>query len=96
MSVREVAGYDEVYPSEHEPDECFPRSLKWELSIHLLSKEGEDEEDEEGYEENDEGDISEKEEESEEDEEDEGNQSNGVELVGQADRGAHLFILPSI
>ena len=75
-SIHKGAGYDEVYPSWRELKECFPRSLEWEPSTHLLSEKEENKEDEEGYEENDEGDV------SKEDKEDGGNQSEGVESVG--------------
>ena len=76
-SVREGAGYEEIYLSGREPEEDFPRSLERELSAHSLH------DDEENKEKDDEGDVKgDKDEEDEDDEEDEGNQSEGVELVG--------------
>ena len=93
-SIREGAGYDEIYPSGRKPEEDFPWSAKREPSAHSLyddeeNNEKEDEGDIEGdeYDEGDEG------EENKEDEEDEGNQSEGIESVGQEDGGAHPFIL---
>ena len=53
-SVREGAGYDEVYPSGHEPEEDLTWSLKRDPSAHSPTeeeKECEEEEEEEGEEE---------------------------------------------
>ena len=53
-SVREGAGYDEVYPSGHEPEEDLTWSLKRDPSAHSPTEEEKDceeEEEEEGEEE---------------------------------------------
>ena len=96
-SVREGAGYDEVYPLGRELEEDFPQSPEKELSTYSLSDEKENEEEEdEGNVEGDEYDEGEEYEEDREGEEDERNQSKGVESVGQEDGGDHPFILPAI
>ena len=89
-SVREGVGYDEIYPSEHEPKEYFLWSLEREPSTHSFSDEEEEEDEGDEYGEGDED------EEDEEDEEDKGNQFEGIQLVGQEDGGACPFILLSI
>ena len=77
LSVREGAGYEEIYLSGREIEEDFPRSPERELSTHSLH------DDKENKEKDDEGDVEgDKNEEDEDDEEDEGNQSEGVESVG--------------
>lgn len=93
-SIREGAGYGEIYPSGCKPEEDFPRSTKRELSAHCLYDDEENNEKEDkGDIEGDEYDEGDEDEENKEDEEDEGNQSEGVESVGHEDGGAHPFIL---
>ena len=82
-SVHEGAGYNEIYPSGHEPKEDFPRSPEWESSTYSLNDDEENEkEEDEGDIDGDEYDEGDKDAEDEVDEEDEGNQSKGVESVG--------------
>ena len=80
-SVREGAGYDEVYPLGRELEEDFPQSPEKELSTYSLSDEKENEEEEdEGYvegDEYDEGEGDEMEEEDEEECEEEDNENEG-------------------
>lgn len=93
-SVREGAGYDEIYLSRREPEEDFPRSSEKELSADSLSdKEEIEEEEDEGEVKGDEYDKGEDE---KDEEEDKGNLSDGVKPVRQEDRGACPFILPAI
>ena len=42
MSVREGAGYDEVFPSGYGPEECLSWSTERELSAHSLINKEED------------------------------------------------------
>ena len=82
-SVREGAGYDEVYPSGHEPEEDLTWSLKRDPSAHSPTeeeKECEEEEEEEGEEE-EEDNEEERGDEEKDDEEDDEDGSN-EEMVG--------------
>lgn len=89
-SAHEGADYDDMYLSEHELEEDFPRSLEKEPSTDSFSDEEEEEDEGDEYGEGDEDD------EDEEDEEDKGNQFEGIQLVGQEDGEARPFILSSI
>ena len=85
-SVREGAGYDEVYPSGHEPEEDLTWSLKRDPSAHSPTeeeKECEEEEEEEGEEEEEdnEEERGDEEKDDEEDVEDDEDGSN-EEMVG--------------
>ena len=85
-SVREGAGYDEVYPSGHEPEEDLTWSLKRDPSAHSPTeeeKECEEEEEEEGEEdeEDNEEEQGDEEKDDEEDVEDDADGSN-EEMVG--------------
>ena len=85
-SVREGAGYDEVYPSGHEPEEDLTWSLKRDPSAHSPTeeeKECEEEEEEEGEEEEEdnEEERGDEEKDDEEDVEDDADGSN-EEMVG--------------
>ena len=94
-SVREGAGYDEVYPSGHVPVKDLTWSLEREPYAHSPNEEEEEyEDDEEGEREVDEG---EKEEEGDEEEGEEEDRAEGDEAVAQTDgRGHRKFIFPLI
>ena len=96
LSVREDAGYDEIYSLGREPKEDFPQSSEREPSTHSPNDEEDGEEEDEGDVEGDQYDEGDEDKEDEEDEEDKGNQYKGVESIGQEDGGARPFILPSI
>ena len=83
-SVREGAGYDEVYPSGHEPEEDLTWSLKRDPSAHSPAeeeKECEEEEEGEEEEEDNEEERGDEEKDDEEDVEDDEDGSN-EEMVG--------------
>ena len=87
-SVREGAGYDEVYPSGHEPEEDLTWSLKRDPSAHSPTEEEkeceEEEEEEEEGEEEEEDNEEERGDEEKDDEEDVEDDEDGSneEMVG--------------
>ena len=99
-SVREVAGYVEVYPLGCQLEDDVTQSPKREPSVHSATEEEEEEyeKDEEGEEEGDKDEEEEVEGEREEEEDDEGGDEEDLDkAVGQVNSsGPRPFILPLI
>ena len=95
MSVREGAGYDEIYPSGRGPEEGLIWSPEREPSAHSPNDEKEEDYEANGGEEGEK--VEEGEGGGEREESDEGSHEESDELIYQTDgRGSRPFILPKI